>query len=224
MTISRIPSVEGGIQPTLLTAKGDLISATAASTVARLAVGSDAQILVADSTASTGLKWATPASGGSMTLLSTTTLTGASTTISSISGSYKNLYVEVQNFIPSTGNETVRLRVNGDSGSNYVAIGMGGGGDIGNTYSTSTIFAADPRTTGTASNNTGFINFPDYANATNFKQWNNWAFFAQSNAGYWGTTVYGCYYKGTIAAISSLTFLVNSGTFTSGTVKVYGVN
>jgi len=58
MTISRIPSVEGGIQPTLLTAKGDLISATAASTVARLPVGSDAQILVADSTASTGLKWA----------------------------------------------------------------------------------------------------------------------------------------------------------------------
>jgi hypothetical protein len=63
MTISRIPSVEGGIQPTLLTAKGDLISATAASTVARLAVGSDAQILVADSSTSTGLKWATPASG-----------------------------------------------------------------------------------------------------------------------------------------------------------------
>ena len=64
MTVGRIPSVEGGIQPTLLTAKGDLISATAASTVARLAVGTDAQILVADSTASTGLKWATPASGG----------------------------------------------------------------------------------------------------------------------------------------------------------------
>ena len=57
MTVGRIPSVEGGIQPTLLTAKGDLISATAASTVARLPVGSDAQILVADSTASTGLAW-----------------------------------------------------------------------------------------------------------------------------------------------------------------------
>jgi hypothetical protein len=64
MTISRIPSVEGGIQPTLLTAKGDLISATAASTVARLAVGSNDQILVADSTTATGLKWATPAGGG----------------------------------------------------------------------------------------------------------------------------------------------------------------
>ena len=63
MTVGRIPSVEGGIQPTLLTAKGDLISATAASTVARLAVGSDAQILVADSSTATGLKWATASSG-----------------------------------------------------------------------------------------------------------------------------------------------------------------
>ena len=57
MATTRIPSVEGGIQPTLLTTKGDLISATAASTVARLGVGSDAQILVADSTASTGLAY-----------------------------------------------------------------------------------------------------------------------------------------------------------------------
>ena len=64
MTVGRIPVIEGGIQPTLLTTKGDLISATAASTVARLAVGSDAQILVADSTASTGLKWATPTFAG----------------------------------------------------------------------------------------------------------------------------------------------------------------
>jgi len=76
MTVGRIPSVEGGIQPTLLTAKGDLISATAASTVARLAVGSDAQILVADSTASTGLKWATPSGGGKvLQVVSATTST-----------------------------------------------------------------------------------------------------------------------------------------------------
>jgi hypothetical protein len=58
MTVSRIPSVEGGIQPTLLTTKGDLISATAASTVARLGVGTNDYVLTADSTATTGLKWA----------------------------------------------------------------------------------------------------------------------------------------------------------------------
>jgi hypothetical protein len=61
MTVGRIPSVEGGIQPTLLDAKGDLISATANDTPARLAVGTNGQVLTADSTASTGIKWAAPA-------------------------------------------------------------------------------------------------------------------------------------------------------------------
>lgn len=67
MTIGRIPSVEGGIQPTIVDAKGDLIAATAADTVNRLAVGSNDQILVADSSTSTGLAWksnATPFAAG----------------------------------------------------------------------------------------------------------------------------------------------------------------
>ena len=46
------------IQNAIVDAKGDLIAATAADTPARLAVGTNGQILVADSTASTGLKWA----------------------------------------------------------------------------------------------------------------------------------------------------------------------
>ena len=57
MTIGRIPSVEGGIQPTIVDAKGDLIVATAADQVNRLAVGSNDQILVADSTATSGVAW-----------------------------------------------------------------------------------------------------------------------------------------------------------------------
>ncbi len=45
------------IQNTIVDAKGDLITATAADTPARLAVGSNGDTLVADSAATTGLRW-----------------------------------------------------------------------------------------------------------------------------------------------------------------------
>jgi hypothetical protein len=49
------------IQNTIVDAKGDLIAATAADTPARLAVGTNGQVLTADSTAATGLAWASAA-------------------------------------------------------------------------------------------------------------------------------------------------------------------
>lgn len=67
MTIGRIPSVEGGIQPTIVTAKGDLIVATGNATLTRQPVGSDGQVLVADSTQADGVAWqsvATPFAAG----------------------------------------------------------------------------------------------------------------------------------------------------------------
>jgi hypothetical protein len=57
MTVGRIPSVEGGIQPTIFDAKANLLTATANDTPAILAVGSNGQLLRADSTAATGLLW-----------------------------------------------------------------------------------------------------------------------------------------------------------------------
>ena len=60
MTVGRIPSVEGGIQPTIFDAKANLLTATANDTPAILAVGSNDQVLTADSSTATGLKWATP--------------------------------------------------------------------------------------------------------------------------------------------------------------------
>jgi hypothetical protein len=82
MTVGRIPSVEGGIQPTLLDAKGDLISATANDTPARLAVGTNGQVLTADSSTATGLKWAAVAAGGKVLQVVSTTKTDVFTTTS----------------------------------------------------------------------------------------------------------------------------------------------
>ena len=57
----------GAVQPSTLTTKGDTFVATAASTVTRLGVGTDGQVLTADSTQTMGMKWATPSSLPSQT-------------------------------------------------------------------------------------------------------------------------------------------------------------
>jgi hypothetical protein len=52
----------GAIAKSIVDAKGDLIAATASDTVSRVAVGTNGQVLTADSAEATGVKWATPAS------------------------------------------------------------------------------------------------------------------------------------------------------------------
>lgn len=79
MTAGRIPSIEGGIQPTIVDAKGDLITAVAADTPARIAVGANDTVLTADSTTATGLKWATPSGGGKLLQVVSATTTTATT-------------------------------------------------------------------------------------------------------------------------------------------------
>lgn len=53
--------ITGAMQPTLADAKGDLLVATAADTIARLAVGANGTVPTADSAASAGIAWARPA-------------------------------------------------------------------------------------------------------------------------------------------------------------------
>lgn len=49
--------ITGAVQSSTATTKGDLLVATAASTLTREAIGTDGQVLMADSTQTTGVKW-----------------------------------------------------------------------------------------------------------------------------------------------------------------------
>jgi len=72
----------GAVAKSTYTTKGDIVAATAASTISRLGVGTNGQVLTADSTAATGLKWATAAGGGKVLQVVQGTYS-TSTTISS---------------------------------------------------------------------------------------------------------------------------------------------
>lgn len=67
------------IQPSTVTAKGDLIAATGSGVVSRLAVGTNTQVLTADSTQATGIKWSSAATGD-VTLTGVQTLTNKTLT------------------------------------------------------------------------------------------------------------------------------------------------
>jgi hypothetical protein len=221
MTTGRLPSVEGGIQPTIVDAKGDLITATAADTPARLAVGTNGQYLSADSTASTGLAWASVSAGG-MTLLSTTTLSGTSTTISSISGSYNDLYVYVSGVSAAT-DFYFNVKPNNLTGCNwtYMINGVAVGS---NTFSE--IYFSDTgsnyKINANSVNNSWWLRFPNYANTSYTKSFIHQGVFegsayndiATMNA--WGQIP-------TTSAITSLVFNTNAISMTAGQVKVYGV-
>ena len=77
-------------------------------------VGTNGQFL---QSTGTGVQYATPSSG-SMTLLDTLTMSGASVTSSTFSSAYKALKIYVKNFIGSN-NSQFDLRMNADTGSNY---------------------------------------------------------------------------------------------------------
>lgn len=163
------------VQRTIVDAKGDLIAATAADTVARLPVGAtNGHVLTVDSAETTGMKWAA-AGGGAMVRISTQTLgaDAASIDFTSISGSYKDLYLTFQIRSARSGQneDPLLLRFNGDSGGNYDSQFMRGNNTTatagqalsGSSISLGSVSAA---TAPAGSASSGVIEVPNYAGST----------------------------------------------------------
>ena len=210
------------IQNAIVDAKGDIIAATAADTVARLAVGANGTVLTAASGEATGLQWATPSSGG-MTLINSggTALTGSSVTVSSIPGTYKHLLI-IGKDVYASGNADFIYQLNGDTGNNYTRryVWFTGTCLSGNDTGQANAMIASTGTGSAFNTTTKFaMNIYRYAETEyKFMDVHSTANNSSKQDGWhinnWDNT----------AAITSITFLVSTGSFSGGTIYIYGVN
>ena len=202
------------------TTLGDIeYRSSTANTNTRLGLGTAGQVLTVNSGANAP-EWATPTSGG-MTLISTTTLSGATTTISSIPATYNTLYLVIDNARGADDAE-LRMRFNGDSAANrhygYNNAFSGAANPFDSTFQRITINTDN--TTATAFST---IEIPNYTNTTSWK----FAKIIGVNNDETTTTSIrinqsiGAYNQ--TGAISSLAFFFGSGNAVAGTIKLYGV-
>jgi len=205
----------------VVTTAGDLIYGTAADTVARLGIGTAGQLLAVNSGA-TAPEWVAAPSSGGMTLLATTTLSGGTTTISGISGSYKDLLLIFRG-VGCNGN-TMGIRVNGITTSSYYGIATTI--DSGNANGTGTWRSAQTsmvyrEALNQDTNNTGYLKIYDYANTGAAMKFMESVVYDEPGERLLPMQFVN--YDLVSAALTSVTFLSASGTI-SGTVLTYGVS
>lgn len=213
-------AVGGSSSP--LTTKGDLFGYS--TTNARVPVGTNGQVLTADSAEALGVKWASPAASGGWTSLASGSLSGSGLTLSSISGSYKNLRLVIRNAQFSNSTEP-QIRIAGVSTNNYSRVAImndnttgvvSGNAAVNGIYTTYN--TPKPDTVGT-----WIIDFPDYANTTSTKVVSCQARYVSGAA---GNAAENCWTTGSYnstAAISEINF-VHTVTFNAGTYILYGGN
>jgi hypothetical protein len=209
------------IQNTQLTAKGALISAFSAGTPATLTVGTNGQVLTADSTAATGLAWAT-SSAGSLTLITNNTFSGVSShslANDTFTSSYDNYLVILTTSMSANTYLNIRLRAAGadnttsnySSVNNYVSFaGVSSIDAQASQTSWDRVFYID--TTADTITYVWTLTSPKSANKTAINGYGQRANVAMVNtAGFFNATT----------SFDAMSFIPQSGTIT-GKVQVYG--
>jgi hypothetical protein len=202
-----------------LTTKGDVYGFS--TTDARIPVGANNTVLTADSAQALGVKWAAPSGG--MTLLSTTTLSGAETVISSIDQTYTNLFITVQNvtldatgriyFVPNATSNLTYVTTNNSASTTAASLAFQG--NLG-------YLAFTPNMLNTGGLNSWSILINNYANATSYKAFSFNGIYRDSGNTF-DSAVMGGGATEANDAISAITFTHNQTSFNAGTVKIYGV-
>jgi hypothetical protein len=200
-------------------AKGDLVVGNATNDSGVLAVGSTDQVLTVDSSTATGLKWATASAGG-MTLLSTTTLSGTSTTLSSIPQTYNSLYLVISGVTSASGSNNFRLKPNNDTTSTDTMVVFNGTASARTNNFVN--LSQDENLLNTNADNTWTMRWDNYTSTTKYKTFNLIGSFVNISSQRRNLWAGGTYESNT--ALTSLVFDVE-GTiaFSSGTVLLYGV-
>lgn len=212
---------EWGESPqSVLTAKGDLLYASAANQIARLGVGTSGQYLTTD-----GLtpSWGTLSAGG-MTLLSTTTLSGSTVSVTSINQNYVDLKVVIMAYSNNSGSD---INIGFNSSTTLVhGIFTSQDGGAPNSWANQQSTGGNIRLNPsggqpTAGNTQSFVvlELPRYSTSDSRKPFNTYSTFFNADQ----KRVTGSGYINTTSAISSIQFILSAGTFSAGTMYIYGV-
>jgi len=162
---------------------------------------------------------------GGMTLLSTTTLSGASTTILSIPQTYRDLKIIVRNYLPASDGAYLLMRMNGDATAarHREALQYSDAGADAVSYD-NTRFGPGRGNDNTVVGSLYDMTIPDYTNTVTRKMMYGITYHVnQTTTTQFNHATFRGYYNQT-SAISSMEFFANSGNMTSGTILLYGVN